>query len=78
LACQGRAIAETQHQDFYIDTYLRSNSGIKITQMAVIEISAGTLNTNYYGAVTFRPLGVPKRRLAESAEIESGCRIWLP
>jgi uncharacterized membrane protein len=30
------------------------------------------------GAVTFRLLGVPRRRNAESAEFESGCRIWLP
>ena len=73
----GQGHHRTQHQDLYINTYLGSNGDIKITQMTVIERSSGTLHTNYYGAVTFRPLGVPKRRLAESAESESGCRIWL-
>ena len=78
LCLSGQGHHRTQHQNLYINTYLGSNGGIKITQMAVIERSSGTLHTNYYGAVTFRPLGVPKRRLAESAESESGCRIWLP
>ena len=78
LYLSGQGHHRTQHQDLYINTYLGNNGDIKITQMTVIERSSGTLHTNYYGAVTFRPLGVPKRRLAESAESESGCRIWLP
>jgi hypothetical protein len=78
FACQGRAIAKTQYQDLYINTYLRSNSGIKITQMAVVERSAGTLLTNYYGAVTSRPLGVPKRQTPNLQNLNLAVKSGYP